>query len=227
MKLSEKSIDGLHFLEGADSSSEYLTILIHGYGANMNDLADLGVFLMNGIGFSDFLFPNGPLKLPIGPGMTGYGWFPIQPEVFEQGYDTKERLFPVEEAPDGFQDSINLLMSLLKQREGKKIILGGFSQGAMVAAHLALTGLIKPAALLLFSGAFLLKDQWHNKIKADSFPIFQSHGTGDPLLLFSQAERLKDFLFDQGFDHSWSPFSGGHEIPMEIVQNAKSFLNSV
>lgn len=227
MQLQEKNSKGLNFLEGTFDSSEYLTVLIHGYGANMRDLADLGVFLMNGLGGSDFIFPNGPLAVPVGPGMTGYGWFPIQPEVFEQGYDAKERLFPVQEIPGGFSESISSLTSLLSEKNDKKIILGGFSQGAMIAAHMALAGLVQPKALLLFSGAFLLKDQWDQKVPADSFPIFQSHGSSDPLLLFSQAERLKSFLQEQGFSHSWHPFPGGHEIPMDIVQNAKSFLNSL
>lgn len=227
MQFLEKNSEGLNFVEGTLDSAEYLTVLIHGYGANMHDLADLGIFLMNGIGSSDFIFPNGPLTVPIGPGMSGHGWFPIQPEVFEQGYDAKERLFPVKEIPEGFSESISLLTKLFSDRKEKKIILGGFSQGAMIAAHMALSGLVKPTALLLFSGAFLLKEQWEQQVPADSFPIFQSHGSSDPLLLFSQAERLKDFLQEQGFSHSWHPFSGGHEIPMDIVQSAKSFLTSL
>ena len=58
--------------------------------------------------------------------------------------------------PKGFQKAASpypCLQHCLTKKK-RKLALGGFSQGAMIAAHMALSGLVKPTALLLFSGVY-------------------------------------------------------------------------
>lgn len=225
MSLNQGHDHGLNYLENKESQSNYKFVLLHGYGASMYDLAELGIYLAKDTMQPAFLFPNGPLQVPIGPGMSGYGWFPIQPEVFEAGFDVKSRLFPVPEEPAGLQEAALALKSLIEEYPGEKLILGGFSQGAMLAAHLTFTGLLRPEILFLFSCAFLLEEQWKASDQKEKPVIFQSHGTEDPILLPEQARRLNQFILEQGYNCEWQTFAGGHEIPMHILEQAKSFLN--
>ena len=48
-------------------------------------------------------------------------------------------------------------------------------------------------------------------------PVFQSHGTADPLLPYAQAEQLRDLLQGAGATVTWVPFRGGHEIPGAVI----------
>src|SRR5437763_8486057 len=80
-----------------------------------------------------------------------------------------------------------------------KLLLGGFSQGAMVTTDVALRLPERPAALAILSGTLLTEDVWRAKAKARAgLPIFQSHGRMDPILRFDAAERLRDLLTETG-----------------------------
>ena len=48
-------------------------------------------------------------------------------------------------------------------------------------------------------------------------PVFQSHGTDDPILSPDVAKRLRDMLLNEGVSVDWHEFRGGHEIPMDVL----------
>jgi phospholipase/carboxylesterase len=109
-----------------------------------------------------------------------------------------------------------------------KIVLGGFSQGAMLATDIYLSAPEKPQGLILFSGALINKPEWKEKISNRSGgTFFQSHGQSDAILSHKGAQQLEGFLNQFGVKGRLHSFSGGHEIPMEVIAKANEYLKSI
>lgn len=101
-----------------------------------------------------------------------------------------------------------------------RIVLGGFSQGAMLATDLTLHMDEAPGALVAFSGTLLCETEWRRLAPGrKGLKVLQSHGRHDPLLAFPAAERLRDLLRSGGAELRFVPFDGQHEIP-PIAMNA-------
>jgi phospholipase/carboxylesterase len=109
-----------------------------------------------------------------------------------------------------------------------RLVLGGFSQGSMLAMDLALRMKEPPAGLVLWSTTFLTEPAWRTLLHARSgLRVVLSHGTDDPLLPFHAAERLRDALTQAGWRVTWVPFRGAHQIPREAVTAAEELIGSV
>ncbi|MCA9059214.1 MAG: hypothetical protein KDA85_11965 [Planctomycetaceae bacterium] len=206
----------------------YLVVLCHGFGAPGDDLVDLGGWLADADDSirenCRFVFPAAPIDLgPMGmPG--GRAWWPINmarlAEINQtQDYDKLTTL-----RPEGMTEASTLLHGAIRellardQLHEEQLILGGFSQGAMVTTDVTLTHQLHPALLVLFSGTLLCRDQWHALAAAHSgTDVIQSHGTIDPVLPFSPAEQLRDLLVESGFPVEFVPFRGQHAIPLQVL----------
>lgn len=107
------------------------------------------------------------------------------------------------------------------------VVLGGFSQGAMVCTEVALTSPLSVAGLVLLSGTLLHEDVWRQAATARAgLPFVQSHGRQDPLLGVAEARRLHGVLTDAGLVGELHEFNGQHEIPRPILQQVSAFLQS-
>ena len=74
------------------------------------------------------------------------------------------------------------------------------------------------AGLIILSGGIIAKNEWLPLMpERKELPVFQSHGTNDPLLSFQTAENLRNIFMDQGFSVDWHEFRGGHEIPFFVL----------
>jgi phospholipase/carboxylesterase len=112
--------------------------------------------------------------------------------------------------------------------DSAKVVLGGFSQGAMVALDAALHSQRPLAGLVLLSGTHLAADEWAPRMGARrTVPVFMSHGQADELLPFGIAEGLRDALRAQGLAVDWVPFRGGHGIPGPVLDGVGAFLTRV
>src|SRR5690606_1756979 len=112
-------------------NARQLVVLLHGFGADASDLAPLADLLDPDQRWS-FYFPEAPLEVPIGPMWTGRGWFPISLRELETGVDfTKIR-------PPGLDLSRKLVSEMIFHLNPEKLVIGGFSQGAMVATDFAM-----------------------------------------------------------------------------------------
>ena len=201
-------------------------VLLHGFGADADDLAPLGEYLKSGSKFSWF-FPQGLMSVPIGPMMSGRAWFQIDIAALDRAIAQGEHRLMAPTRPKGLDAAVQAVTkSLLDLRkEGFNIILGGFSQGAMVATDLFLQGQVPIKKLVILSGTLLDQDQWRQKISIrDSIPIFWSHGKSDPILPFSAADELRQIFEQHNFSVTEQPFSGGHEIPERVLKELDHFL---
>src|SRR4051812_36922991 len=147
---------------------ELLCILCHGYGAPGDDLVPIGEHLAGVLGDRvSFAFPEAPLPLP-GPAgaFGGRAWWHIEVSRFERALSSGklEELF--DEVPDGMADArkkVREVVDALATRAKlpmSKIVLGGFSQGAMIATDVALRLEEAPAALAILSGTLLCRPEW-------------------------------------------------------------------
>ncbi len=222
-------IGSLQALRYLSSGSVKTIVFFHGYGADAYDLAPLREEL--GLAQSaNWYFPQGPKEVPIGPGFWGRAWFPIDMVAHERALQTGEQISYADRRPPGVNEARDQALSFLKalKVEPENLILGGFSQGSMLAVELALSMPKAPKALVILSGT--LADRESLRVKAPGLKgirFFQSHGEQDQILPFSQATALHSELLAAGWDDVWCPFSGGHEIPSSVLKELKSFLRSV
>jgi phospholipase/carboxylesterase len=108
-----------------------------------------------------------------------------------------------------------------------KLVLGGFSQGAMLACDLALRTERPLAGLAILSGTLIAKSEWAPLApKRAGLRALVSHGQSDPILPFGQAERLRDFLSGAGLDVKWIPFRGQHEIPPQALEGLAQLVRA-
>jgi phospholipase/carboxylesterase len=196
-------------------------IMLHGYGASAQDLAPLANEVKISIQVS-WLFPNAPLEIPFTPFFTGRAWFPIDMnELYEkQGDYSKVN-------PMGLEESRLLIEGLLNRLPVamNKVILGGFSQGAMVATEVALNMKEKLAGLAIFSGTLIDEARWQElALKKAGLNFFQTHGLDDELLSIHSAEKLEALLKSSGLKGDLIAFEGGHTIDETCLAAFKKFI---
>jgi phospholipase/carboxylesterase len=107
-------------------------------------------------------------------------------------------------------------------------LVGGFSQGAMLTCDLIMRTALPFAGLIQLSGSLLARQDWRPLVgKRAGLPVFQSHGTQDPILPYVMAERLRDELIAAGLTVQWHGFQGGHEIPEPVLSRLSGFTTKV
>jgi phospholipase/carboxylesterase len=154
----------------------------------------------------------------------GRAWFSIDLEELERSMREGTSRDLSHKTPPEFSSTMNLLADFVQKLEGRyeKIILGGFSQGAMCVSHLGLRENSKVEALILLSGSLLAKDLFPKKEK--SLPFIQSHGAYDPILSLAGGKNLYQQLTSLGLVGKWVEFQGVHEIPLKVIEEVKRFL---
>lgn len=177
-----------------------------------------------------FAFPCAPLSL--GPRMgNGRAWWMIDMAKVEAAMASGSFRDMSQEEPAGMasvRETMTLsLQSLCLQLGVESFVLGGFSQGAMLSTELTLESDLRIDKLVILSGTMLATARWTQQAAAlESIPIFQSHGRSDMILGFKFAEMLKDCLNLSGKEVTWVPFAGGHEIPRNVLDELREFLQS-
>jgi len=157
---------------------------------------------------------------------VGRSWFPIDTLALEQALATGNFREFHKEHLSGFEKAFEGLMKLMDSlSERHQFLLGGFSQGAMLATHLALGGEIAPKALSIFSGSYIENAGWEDFMRQRStLKVFQSHGHHDPMLSFVAAQRLHKTFLGHHIEAKFYDFEGGHEIPEKIILRWQDFL---
>lgn len=228
MQTGERS--GIEYSERpAKGEAQANIVILHGYGADMNDLAPLADYI-DPEGRYRFIFPNAPLQ-PRELMMTGgRAWFPIDGEAMMQTMMTGQALDFREIDPEGLHEVVDDLSDFFAGFANAPLILGGFSQGSMVALSACLQLDLKVKALLLLSSALtqnIVERAEAGDLNLDGLPVFQSHGDEDSLLPAHQAEELADLLEQGGANVQFENFVGGHEIPVSIIEEINLFLKRV
>lgn len=208
-----------------EATCDYL-IMFHGFGADAYDLRSLAE-VIDPAKPTHFLFPQGVLEVPIGPGWIGRAWWPIDMEALQKTMAAGGSRELANEKPEGLEKVRPRIFEMIEKLgvNWDRIILGGFSQGAMLATDLFLRAPQKPKGLVILSGALLNKPEWKELApgRAGS-SFFMSHGTSDQVLSHKGAAQLETLLVQSGLKGSLMTFQGGHEIPMQVISKLNGYL---
>jgi phospholipase/carboxylesterase len=211
-----------------DAAPSLLVILCHGYGAPGTDLVPLArelaaaePSLTSGV---RFLFPEAPISLG---GMGFYesrAWWHIDPQRFAAVAATGDYGPWTQAIPEGLAVCRRRILGLIDAVTTQtglpmsRIVLGGFSQGAMLATDVALRMEEAPCLLAIFSGTLICEEAWtdHASRRA-GLPVFQTHGRQDALLPFEVAGQLRSLLTGSAMNVDFHPFEGGHTIDRAVL----------
>ena len=215
----------LEYIESGKGHSPTI-VLLHGYGADMHDLFGLASAIPGGENYR-WVFPNGIKQVEIGPRFYGRAWYPINMEEFQRAMSSGTKRELAKRRPSGLDQALESVEVFLEELNvpSNELILGGFSQGAMLAAEVLGRRKENLKGAILLSGNLLdektLKPLLANH-KGQKF--YQSHGTHDPILPFEGAQALETSLSESGWVGHLDTFRGGHEIPFGVIQNLGHFL---
>ncbi len=211
-------------------------VLCHGFGAPGDDLVALADAIDAPPG-TVFVFPQALHDLQDLLGQALYAdaraWWLIDFARLERALATGELRDLSAEIPEGLADAraalSDMLDELVRTEQASRLVLGGFSQGAMLSLDLALRQPErKLAGLVLLSGTMIAEREWTPRMAGlKGMPVFQSHGDSDPILPFAIAERLRDALADGGLDVTFEPFAGPHTIPARALEQLGAWLRAL
>lgn len=217
--------------DGRGGGDGPVVVLMHGFGAPGDDLVPLAEELALPRRIR-FVFPEAPLVFDMGFGESR-AWWMVDLERMQRAIERGETRDLAKEVPEGL-DLAREKMSLLLDRvaidlgvPGTQLVLGGFSQGAMLACDVALRAERRLAGLILLSGTLVAESDWSALMPLRrGLRVFQSHGRLDPLLPFSLAERLRELMRASGMVVEWTDFQGGHEIPRSVLTRLGEFVRA-
>ena len=209
----------LRALSAGDSTASHLLILLHGWGANAQDVAGIAPYMQ--LANYQMVFPDAPHSHKLSGGMGAPGgrmWYAL-PDIFDfdQPFTHKADL----------QESRKLLIGWLTDLPTKtgipleKTILGGFSQGGAMVLDV---GMALPVA-----GMLILSGYSHGPISApiSPRPILLVHGAQDPVVPIVQARQNKAELATLSVDVDYHEFDMGHEISLQVLDAARKFCENV
>lgn len=199
-----------------------LVIFLHGYGANAADLIGLADPLAPHMPGTAFVAPDAPEMLPGMPG--GFQWFPIP---WIDGSSEEAAMAGMERAVA----DLNAWLDEIMASEGVTAagtVLFGFSQGTMMALHVAPRRAEPFAGLVCFSGR-LLKPEDMAAETVSRMPVLLVHGDADEVVPVQSLPQAAEALEQAGFDRVYAHVmkGTGHGIAPDGLQVALAFMRDV
>ncbi|MDE0039383.1 MAG: alpha/beta hydrolase-fold protein [Gammaproteobacteria bacterium] len=199
-----------------DGGSAGTVIWLHGLGADGHDFEPIVPMLELDVAVR-FVFPHAPVRpVTINGGMEMRAWYDIDPRSPLSG-------------SDDIRASGDAVEELVLAEEGRgvprsRIVLAGFSQGGVVALHLALRSETRFAGVMALSTYVHDHENLADLISFASIdtPIFIAHGHMDPMIPITRAITSREALVGLGYDVEWHEYGMGHEVcPQEIADIAR------
>jgi phospholipase/carboxylesterase len=190
-------------------------VALHGWGASAHDLIGLAPFFLRGAALT--LCPQGPVRVPIAAGHEGFGWFPLaggappDPRAFERGAELVR----------GFLDEASAHYPI----DRRKLVLLGFSQGGVLAYHLALRDPGRFAGLAALSSWLPEPVAPERRPEHEGLPTFVAHGTEDPMIPVERGRESRARLLALGVALSYREYAMGHEIRPETLRDLVTWLD--
>lgn len=193
-----------------------LVIIFHGYGADGENLIDLGYAWQDLLPETAFIAPNAPTPCEMGGG--GWQWFSLEEKTTDL---VQERLRNVKETVHSY---------IKGQAEKYKVdlrdvALVGFSQGAMLAIHQSIYALRQCAGVVAFSGGFTSDEDLEQK----GFPkVLLCHGDADQVVPVDFSRQgYKDLKTLRARPQLLISPNIGHQISEEGFKAAGLFLKDL
>jgi phospholipase/carboxylesterase len=205
----------VHRIRPAAGEPEGALVLLHGRGADEHDLLPLLEALDPArrlVGVT----PRGPLSLPPG----GAHWYVVRSIGFPDGGTFHETY-----------DQLSSWFDSLPERTGvpiERTVLGGFSQGAVMAYALGLgKGRPRPAALMALSGFIPTVEGWEPDLESPFPPIAIVHGEYDPVIPIEFARRARALLEEAGARPLYREVPVDHTIDPSVLPELQQVVAAV
>jgi phospholipase/carboxylesterase len=195
-----------------------LVILLHGLGADGNDLIGLAQYWGRLIPEAEFISPNAPFPCDMAP--YGHQWFSVQDRSAAAVLGGVRAAAPL---LDAFIDDE------LKKRglDESAAALVGFSQGTMMALFVGLRRAAPLAGILGYSGRLIAADLLPSELRSRP-PVLLVHGTEDPLVPFDSLAKAEAALKREGVPVETLACVGTeHAIDPQGLERGGRFLREV
>jgi phospholipase/carboxylesterase len=190
----------------AASLAQGALVLLHGRGADEHDLFPL-LDVLDPRRELDGFCPRGPLALPPG----GAHWY-VVPRV---GYPD----------PSTFAASYAEAAEWLDSLPHGRIVLGGFSQGAVMSYALGLgTGRPRPTAIAAFSGFIPQVEGWELDLERPLPPVAIGHGTFDPVISVEFGRTARATLEQAGGAVLYREYPLPHTLDPQFLAEVRDWL---
>lgn len=215
--MSDQSLSLFHHVAPSKSglgAKPPLLLLLHGYGANEDDLFSLAPYL-------DERFLVVSARAPVNLRGMGYAWFNLGFTPQGIAVDPAE----VDSARHLLRKFIGELVEAY-ECDPKAVYLMGFSQGAMMSLAVALTYPGTAAAVVAMSGR-LMPQTVHQIADKDALiglPILVVHGMRDTVLPISHGRETKARLAELPVDLTYREYEMGHEVSVESLEDITEWL---
>jgi len=189
---------------------------LHGLGADGRDFEPIVPHLrIDPARAVRFVFPHAPSRaVTINLGQRMPAWYDIRD--LSDDRDADER---------GIHESTEQVRALIARENARgvptsRIVLAGFSQGGAIALHAGLRH-PDPLAGILALSTYLVRAESLEVERTEanrSTPVFQAHGTEDPMVPFVAGQMTRDRLVALGWRVDWRSYPMAHEVsPAEIM----------
>jgi phospholipase/carboxylesterase len=213
-------LDGPRLEPRAGAAARKLVVFLHGYGADGNDLIEIGRAWQPLMPDAAFVSPHAPE--PCGGAPMGRQWFPL---TFR---DPDERWKGVNAAAPILNRFLDAELARRKLPPSA-LALVGFSQGTMMALHVGLRRVTAPAAIVGYSGLFVLPENTEPEVVAAEVksrpPVLLIHGDRDELIPVQALFQATQDLAALEVPAEWHISPGiGHGIDQEGLRHGGEFL---
>jgi phospholipase/carboxylesterase len=194
-----------------------LVVLLHGVGADGNDLISLAPYWAPLLPETEFLSPDGPQPCDMAP--FGRQWFSLQdrsPEAILAGVQATAPIL------DAFLDAALQARGL----DDGKLALVGFSQGTMMSLYVGLRRARACAAIVGYSGALVGPQLLAAEIRSKPKTLLV-HGDADPVVSFTAMGAAQKTLAAAGVPVETLVCPGmGHSIDEAGLKRGGEFLRA-
>jgi phospholipase/carboxylesterase len=214
----------LEVIEAGPDDADASILLLHGLGADGADLAGLAPHVHQPDGARwRFLFPSAPMRpVTINGGAVMRAWYDIAPAG---GLDS---------GSDDIRVSAALADRIIEREiergvDPARIVVGGFSQGGVIALETALAGDRSLAGVIALSTYLHHADRADERVTMANAgaPIFMAHGRGDAMIPIARAAASRSRLEALGYRLTWREYAMGHEVCMEEIRDLGDWLEAV
>lgn len=193
--------------------AKILVVLCHGYGGTGAQMARLAPALQRYLPTAAFVSPDGPFRT-----LTGHCWFRVN--LLRMGDRQQFMRGAIQAGPtqNAFFDAELARLKL----EANRLILVGFSQGAITTLNTGLRRSVPPAALVAFAGAMVVPE---GLPKSRGTPVMLIQGAEDQQFRDGRAEIALKTLKAAGAAATSHTLPGlGHSIDDRGIRLAGEFL---
>ena len=229
MTLSGLPLEGAFYPTRNLGPATSVVVFLHGYGASGDDLIDFSAYFTGNLPDTAFYAPDAPEPCEITP--FGFQWFSLDafdPEMLRRDPPTLPRaLEDLAEGAASAAPRLNDYLSAVMERHGigpERLAVVGFSQGTMMALHVALRREVPIAALVGFSGGLVGASRLPAEIRCRP-PVLLIHGDADEMVPYGALSLANHALSEAGLDVRPHTCRGlGHGIDDQGLFVARDFI---